>query len=117
MMNVSFALAMLALVAAAPDIGPPDKTRGAQPAEATGQRVEPPCAGPACPVPVPYPPTKATGATGTTTPETPASTDLTIPLCPSPSGGMAQSNGNEAGTSSGHCTKPLGLGPPIDVKH
>lgn len=114
MINASFALAMLAFAAAAPEIGPPDKTRGA---ETTGQRVEPPCAGPACPVPVPYPPTRATGATGAT-PEAPASTDLiTIPLCPSPSGGTAQSNGNEAGTSSGHCSQPLGLGPPPDVKH
>ena len=113
-MNVSFALAMLALAAAAPEIGPPDKTRGAQPAEAAGQRVEPPCAGPACPAPIPYPSTKTTGAT----PETPASTDLiTIPLCAPPSGGTAQSNGNEPGTSSGHCSKPIGLGPPPDVQH
>ncbi|MDP3493796.1 MAG: hypothetical protein Q8R82_11820, partial [Hyphomonadaceae bacterium] len=109
MMNVSFALAMLALATAAPELDPPAGTRGAKPAEAAGQRVEPPCAGPACPVPIPYPPTKATGAS----PGTPAPTDLiTIPLCTGPSGGTPQSTGNEAGTSSGNCTSPIGLGPP-----
>ncbi|MBP6113066.1 MAG: hypothetical protein KA482_11950 [Sphingobium sp.] len=114
MMNMSLALAMLALATAAPEFDQPAGTRGAKPAEASGQRVEPPCAGPACPVPVPFPSTKATDAA----PGAPASTDLiTIPLCPSPSGGTAQSNGNEAGTSSGNCSKPMGLGPPPDVKH
>ena len=113
MLNVSTAVMMLALVAAAPDAGPPEKSRAtAEPA--TGQRVEPPCAGPACPVPVPFPSTKTADAP----PGPTASTDLiTIPLCPGPSGGMAQSNGNEAGTSSGNCTKPMGLGPPPDIKH
>ena len=61
MLNVSTAVMMLALVAAAPDAGPPEKSRAtAEPA--TGQRVEPPCAGPACPVPVPFPSTKTTDA-------------------------------------------------------
>ena len=115
MIHVSTAVVILALTAAAPEIGPPEKSRATTTEPATGQRVEPPCAGPACPVPIPYPPTKsvADGPSGT-----PASTDLiTIPLCPGPSGGMAQSNGNEAGTSSGNCSKPIGLGPPPDVKH
>lgn len=112
MINVSSVLVVLALAAAAPEADP---QRGTKPAEATGQRVEPPCAGPACPVPVPFPSTKATTDA---TPGTPASTDLIVSPCPPPSGSsIPASNGNEAGTSSGHCAKPMGLGPPIDVKH
>lgn len=114
MINVLIAVTMLTLANVAPEYDQPDKTRGAKSAEAAGQRVEPPCAGPACPVPVPFPSTRTTDAG----PGAPASSDLIIiPLCSPPTGGTPKSNGNEAGTSSGHCSKPIGLGPPPDVQH